>query len=72
MSPKFEFDTQLSTGKNDGFWLICGIFTKYIRQNIIVVVLRKTNSNWDFFQAVLSLWSFSKKKYYVVHNINPL
>ena len=27
-------------GKNDGFWLVWGIFTEYIKQNITTVVLR--------------------------------
>ena len=70
-----EMDTERSTGKNDGFWLLRGIFKKYIKQNIIMAVLRKkiwfryhlqidkkisnvkeesrrkTDSNFDFFQA---------------------
>ena len=72
-----EIDTELSTGKNDGFWLLWGIFKEYKKQNIIMVVLRKakhsfschlqidkkvdnvnkknrrrkTDSNFDFFQA---------------------
>ena len=28
--------------KNDGFWLLCGIFNEYIKQNIMAV-LRKAN-----------------------------
>ena len=30
--------------KKDGFWLLWGIFKKYIKQNIIMAVLRKANS----------------------------
>ena len=36
-----EMDTEPSTGKNDGFWLPWGILKEYIKQNIIMVVLRK-------------------------------
>ena len=39
-----EIDTKRLTGKNDGFWLLWGIFKKYIKQNIIMTVLRKANS----------------------------
>ena len=37
-------DAESSTGKNDGFWLLWGIFKEYIKQNIIMAVLRKVNS----------------------------
>ena len=46
ISPKCdeEMDTERSTGKNDGFWLLWGIFKEYIKQNFIAV-LRKTHSH---------------------------
>ena len=34
-----------STRKNNGFWLLWGIFKEYIRQNIIMVVFREANSH---------------------------
>ena len=40
-----EMDTEPSTGNNDGFWLPWGIFKEYIKQNIIMVVLRKANAH---------------------------
>ena len=40
-----EMDTEGSTGKNDGFWLLWGIFNEYIKQNIFMAVLRKANSH---------------------------
>ena len=40
-----EMYTEHSTGKNDGFWLLWGIFKEYIKQNIIMAVLRKTLSH---------------------------
>ena len=36
-----EKNTERSTGKNDGFWLQWGIFKEYIKQSIIMVVLKK-------------------------------
>ena len=33
-----------SKGRNNGFWLLWGIFKEYIKQDIIMAVLRKTNS----------------------------
>ena len=39
-----ETDTERSTGKNDGLWLLWGISKEYIKQNIIMAVLRKENS----------------------------
>ena len=33
--------TEHLTGKNDGIWLLWGIFKEYIKQNIITAVLRK-------------------------------
>ena len=40
-----DVDAESSTGKNDGFWLLWGIFKKYIKQNIFMAVLRKANSH---------------------------
>ena len=36
-----EIDTEPSTGKNDGFWLLWVIFKEYIKQNIIMALLKK-------------------------------
>ena len=33
------------TGKNDGVWLLWGIFKEYLKQNIITAVLRKANAH---------------------------
>ena len=38
-----EMDTERSTGKNNEFWLLRGIFKENIKENIIVEVLRKAN-----------------------------
>ena len=38
-------DTECSTGEKYGFWLLWGIFKEYIKQNIIMAVLRKANSH---------------------------
>ena len=35
-----EVDTEPATGKNDGFLLLWGIFKDYIKQSIIMTVLR--------------------------------
>ena len=40
-----EMDTECSTGKTYGFWVLWAIFKKYIKQNIITAVLRKANSH---------------------------
>ena len=40
-----EMDTESSTGKNDEFWLLWGIFKVYVKQNIIMAVLRKANAH---------------------------
>ena len=40
-----ETDTEPSTRKIDGFWLIWGICKDYMKQNIIMAVLRKANSH---------------------------
>ena len=38
-------DTAPYTEKNDGFWLLWGIFKEYIKQNIITAMLRKANAH---------------------------
>ena len=40
-----EMDIECPTGKNYGFWVLRGIFNEYIKQNIIMAVLRKSNSH---------------------------
>ena len=40
-----KLDTASFTGKNDGFWLLWGIFKGYIKQNIITAALRKVNAH---------------------------
>ena len=40
-----EIDTEPSTGKNGGVWLLWGIFKEYIKQSIIMTVSRKSNSH---------------------------
>ena len=40
-----EMDSEWSTGKNYGFWVLWGIFKEYIKQKIIMAVLRKANSH---------------------------
>ena len=48
MSPKSEFwkDGYCPyTEKNDGVWLLWGIFKEYLKQNIIMAVLRKANTH---------------------------
>ena len=37
--------TEHLTGKNDGIWLLWGIFKEYIKQNIITAVLKKANAH---------------------------
>ena len=70
-----ETDTEWSTGKNYGFWVLRGIFKEYIKQNIIMAVLRKANSHsvaicrlikknqyrkrWSKEKNWLKLWFFS-------------
>ena len=36
-----EMDTEWSRGKNYGFWVLWRIFKEYLKQNIIMAVLRK-------------------------------
>ena len=38
-----KMDTASYTGKNDGVWW--GIFKEYLKQNIIMAVLRKANAH---------------------------
>ena len=40
-----DVDAERSTGKNVGVLITGGIFKKYIKQNIIMAVLRKANSH---------------------------
>ena len=40
----YEMDTEPSAGKNDGFWLLSGIFKEYMKQKKLMAVLRKVNS----------------------------
>ena len=40
-----KMDTASYTGKNDGFWLMWGIFKEYITQNITTAVLGKANAH---------------------------
>ena len=67
-------NTKRLTGKNDGFWLLWGIFKEYIKQNIIMAVLRKAHSNIkedprrkthpasDFFRALPSTYEVLIKR----------
>ena len=41
-----EIDTDPSTGKSNGFWLLWGIFNKYIKQNIIMQLHCRLIRNW--------------------------
>ena len=38
-------DTELSTGKSNRFALLWEIVTKYVKQNVIMAVLRKASSH---------------------------
>ena len=40
-----EMDIELSTRKNDGFWLLWEIFKEHIKHSIIMAVLRKANGH---------------------------
>ena len=40
-----EMDTEWSNGKNYGFWVLWGIFKEYVKENIIMAVLIKSNSH---------------------------
>ena len=40
-----EMHTEPPTGKNDAFWLLWEIFKDYIKENIIIAVLRKADSH---------------------------
>ena len=39
-----KMDAAPYTGKNDGLWLLWGIFKEYIKQNITAAALRKANA----------------------------
>ena len=38
-----EMNTECSTGKNDGLWVLQELFKAYITQNIIIAALRIAN-----------------------------
>ena len=40
-----KMDTASYTGKNDGVWLLWGKCNEYLKQNIIMAVLRKSNAH---------------------------
>ena len=40
-----EMNIESLTEINDGFWLLWGIFKEYIKQNIIMTVFKKANSD---------------------------
>ena len=40
-----KMDTASYTGKNDGIWLLWGIFKEHLKQNTITAVLRKANAH---------------------------
>ena len=40
---RWDAKEERNQGKDDGFWLLWGIFNEYIKQNIIMVELRKAN-----------------------------
>ena len=40
-----EIDTEPPTWKNDGFWLLWGIWKEFIKQNSILAVIRKPNAH---------------------------
>ena len=40
-----EMDPECSIGKSYGFWVLWGMFKEYIKQNIIMAVLRKADSD---------------------------
>ena len=40
-----EIDNEFSAGKNDGLWLLWGISKEYIKQNIIMAMLRRVHSH---------------------------
>ena len=56
-----NFDTEPSTGKNDWFWLLWGIFKECIKPNTILAVLRKENSHSvDIFRLVKKITNVKK------------
>ena len=50
------------TGKNDGVWLLWGIFKEYLKQNIITSVLRKANAPWVVICRLIKKINNVKKK----------
>ena len=42
-----EINTEISRGRNFGCSLLWGVFNEYIKQNVIIAVLRKTNFHLD-------------------------
>ena len=42
---QFLKDLCCAFNRNDGFWLLWGIFKEYIKQDIVIVVLQKANSH---------------------------
>ena len=64
-SPTLE-EIDLSGGKNDGFWLLWGVFNKYIKQNVFMAVLRNNAKWFNVFQNTKCLCGFQKenKAYY--------
>ena len=58
--------SMIQSRKNDGFWLLLGIFSEYNKQNIIMATLRntkrKTDSNFNFVQAAKLLIRFNEEE----------
>ena len=50
-----EMDTECSARINYGFWVLWGIFKEYIKQNIIMAVLRKANSHSVFICRLIKI-----------------
>ena len=49
-----KMDTTASyTGKNDGIWLLWGIFKEYLKQDIITAVSRKANAQLFVFYGLI-------------------
>ena len=57
-----KMDTASYTGKNDGVWLLWGIFKEYLKQNIITSVLRKANAPWVVICRLIKKINNVKKK----------
>ena len=56
--------------KRDGFWLLRGIFNEYMKQNIIMAVLRKENFNSVDICRVMKNQSSKKSKRKTDSNFN--